>query len=231
MRRLVLFDVDGTLLSAGGAGARALLGAMREVYGSEGEAAGVSFGGRTDPEIVRTLLTAGGMEMDAVEARFEALWARYLVRLEDEVARGGVRALPGVLPLLERLERQGGEAVPALLTGNLLEGARIKLEAAGLGFGRFRVGAYGSDHWRRSELPAVAVERARRETGVEFRGREIVIVGDTPHDVSCGAHLGVRTIAVATGTHPAPELAACGPDHLFDDLTDLDAVWAALETE
>lgn len=230
MRRLVLFDVDGTLLSAGRAGARALLDAMREVYGETGDAEGFSMGGRTDPEIVRLLLESAGVAPREVEAGFETLWERYLRRLRDEVEDPGrVRALPGVPALLERVEARGGETVMGLLTGNLREGARIKLEAAGLGFDRFRVGAYGSDHWRRSALPEVAAERARALTGVEFRGKEIVIVGDTPFDISCGAHLGVRTIAIATGSHSADELAACGPDHCFDDLTDLDAVWRALE--
>jgi phosphoglycolate phosphatase len=229
MRRLVLFDVDGTLLSAGRAGARALLDAMREVYGQTGDAEGFSMGGRTDPEIVRLLLGSAGVAPEEVEAGMETLWERYLTRLAAEVERAPVRALPGVQALLERVESRGGETVLGLLTGNLREGARLKLEAAGLGFGRFRVGAYGSDHWRRSELPAVAAERARALLGVEFRGKEIVIVGDTPFDIACGAHLGVRTIATATGTHSAADLAACGPDHLFDDLADLDAVWRALE--
>jgi phosphoglycolate phosphatase len=229
MRRLVLFDVDGTLLSAGRAGARALLDAMREVYGETGDAEGFSMGGRTDPEIVRLLLGSAGVAPEAVEAGMEMLWERYLARLSAEVERAPVRALPGVQALLARVESRGGETVLGLLTGNLREGARLKLEAAGLGFGRFRVGAYGSDHWRRSELPAVAAERARALTGVEFRGKEIVIVGDTPFDIACGAHLGVRTIATATGTHSAAALAACGPDHLFDDLSDLEAVWRALE--
>jgi phosphoglycolate phosphatase len=228
MRRLVLFDIDGTLLAAGGAGARALLGALRDVYGTEGAAEGARFGGRTDPEIVRTLLEGGGMAPAEVEARLDALWARYLERLAAEAAAGGVRALPGAAALAERVERAGGETVLGLLTGNLREGARIKLEAAGLGWERFRVGAFGSDHWHRPELPAVAVERALAATGVAFRGREVVIVGDTPFDIACGEHLGVRTVAVASGSHPAAELAACGPDHLFDDLADVDAVWEAI---
>ena len=115
-----------------------------------------------------------------------------------------------------------------LLTGNVEEGARLKVNAAGLGFDRFRVGAYGSDHWQRPELPAVAARRAREKTGIGFEGKEIVIIGDTPFDISCGAHLGVRTIATATGTHSAGDLAQHAPDYLFDDLSDIDAVWRAI---
>jgi phosphoglycolate phosphatase len=228
VRRLVLFDIDGTLLSAAGAGARALLGAMREVYGRVPDARGFSMGGRTDPEIVRTLLAAGGLAEPEIEAGLDALWALYLERLAREVNATAVRALPGAAAAVRRVERAAGEVVPGLLTGNLLQGARLKLEAAGLGFDRFRVGAFGSDHARRSALPALAIERARLATGVAFRGKEVVIVGDTPFDISCGAHLGVRTVAVATGTHDAEALAACGPDHLLEDLSDPEAFWGTI---
>lgn len=228
MRRLVLFDIDGTLLSAGGAGKRAIHDAMMEVYGETGPIAGYRMGGRTDPQIARELLTAAGWAVEEVEARLQALWSAYVRNLRREVGTGEVRALAGVPALLERVEAEGGETVLGLLTGNVVEGARVKVDAAGLGFRRFRVGAYGSDHWVRAELPAVAVARAREATGLSFTGKEVVIVGDTPFDIACGEHLGVRTIATATGHHPADELAACGADHVFPDLTDVDAVWAAI---
>jgi phosphoglycolate phosphatase len=228
MRRLVLFDIDGTLLSAGGAGARALRDALVEVYGQSGPVGTYNMGGRTDPQIVRELMTAAGMAMDQVQPRLDEVWERYLRNLRGEVERTAIHALPGVPALLERVERGGDPTVLGLLTGNVVEGARMKVDAAGLGFDRFRVGAYGSDHWERPELPAVATRRARELTGMEFAGKEIVIIGDTPFDIACGEHLGVRTIAVATGTHPAEELAACGPDYLFEDLSDTDAVWRAI---
>lgn len=228
MKRLVLFDIDGTLLSAGGAGARALRDALIDVYGQTGPIGAYSMAGRTDPQIVRELMTAVGMEVDEIEARFDALWGIYLRNLAGEVERSRVRALPGVPALLDRVEAGGGSTVLGLLTGNVMEGARMKVDAAGLGFGRFRVGAYGSDHWQRPELPAVAARRAREATGVGYEGKEIVIIGDTPFDISCGEHLGVRTIAVATGSHPVEELASCGPDYVFADLSDVDAVWRAI---
>lgn len=228
MKRLVLFDIDGTLLSAGGAGARAVREAMLEVYGETGSIGGYNMGGRTDPQIVRELLTAVGFTVEQVEARLDALWDAYIRNLRVEVGRGSIRPLPGVPELLDRVEGSGDPTVLGLLTGNVEEGARLKIEAAGLGFGRFRVGAYGSDHWRRPELPAVAARRARERTGIDFAGKEIVVIGDTPHDISCGAHLGVRTIATATGTHSHQELAACDPDYLFPDLSDVEAVWRAI---
>ncbi len=228
MRRLVLFDIDGTLLSAGGAGGRALRDALLEVYGETGPIGSYSMGGRTDPQIVRELLTAAGMAMDDIEPRLDGVWDAYLRNLPREIGRAQVRALPGVPALLDRVDAGGPSTVLGLLTGNVVQGARLKGEAAGLAFGRFRVGAYGSDHGQRPELPAVAARRARELTGTEYAGKEIVIIGDTPFDIACGEHLGVRTIAVATGGHTAASLAACGPDYLFHDLSDVDAGWAAI---
>lgn len=228
MRRLVLFDIDGTLLTTDGAGKRAVREALLEVFGTTGPIAGYSFAGRTDPEIVHELLGAAGLPAGRIEAALPALWERYLAKLARDLREVRVRPLPGIPPLLDRVEAAGGEVVLGLLTGNLVEGARLKVEAAGLGFGRFRVGAYGSDHPARRELPAVAVQRAREATGIDYRGKEVVVIGDTPHDIACGRHLGVRTIAVATGRHPTEELAAHSPDHLFEDLSDLASAWGAI---
>jgi len=231
MRRLVLFDIDGTLLDADGAGKRAVHDALVEVFGTTGPIDRYSFAGRTDPQIARTLMTADGMARDDVDARLDELWRSYVGKLRREIEGAEVRPLPGVPELLARVEEAGGEVVMGLLTGNIREGARIKVEAAGLGWERFRVGAFGSDHADRPELPAVAVRRAREQTGVEYGGKEIVILGDTPFDITCGAHLGVRTIAVATGRHSAEDLASHAPDHLFPDFRDTAAVWDAITAE
>jgi phosphoglycolate phosphatase len=228
VRRLVLFDIDGTLLVDRGAGRRAIEAALLEVSGTRGEIAGFRMGGRTDPEIVHALLGAAGMARERIDAGLEPLWQRYVERLRAELAPGDVVALPGAAERVAEVETRGGETVLGLLTGNVEPGARLKLSAAGIGFERFHVGAFGSDHWRRSELPAVAVRRARARTGIDYREREIVIVGDTPLDISCGAHLGVRTVAVATGRHSAAELEACGPDVVLPDLEDAGAFWEAL---
>ncbi|HEX8244004.1 MAG TPA: haloacid dehalogenase-like hydrolase [Longimicrobium sp.] len=228
MRRLILFDIDGTLLSADGAGKRAVHRALMEVFGTVGHIPGYSFAGRTDPEIVRDLLRSDGIPDAEIEAALPALWFRYVENLHREIREIRVDALPGAAELLERVESEGAETLPGLLTGNIREGARIKVDAAGLGFRRFRVGAFGSDHAHRPELPAIAVERARALNGIAYQEKEIVIVGDTPLDVACGAHLGVRTIAVATGHYPEDELAAAGADHVFADLGDVEAVWRAI---
>lgn len=228
MQRLVLFDIDGTLLTSNGVAARAFRAALEEVFGTSGPRTGYSFAGRTDPQIARDLLRAAGMEEPRIEEGLEATWERYLEALARDCVSECVDVCPGVHPLLERLEARPEVALLGLLTGNLRDGARIKLEAGGIDFDRFRVGAFGSDHGDRRELPAIAVERAERLLGHRFSGKEVVIIGDTPLDVACGEHLGVRTIAVATGTYSREELAACGPDHLFASLEDTDAVWSAI---
>jgi phosphoglycolate phosphatase len=228
MQRLTLFDIDGTLLSAGGAAARAFYRGLLEVFGTAGPIDGHSFAGKTDPQIAYELLAAAGLSRDEVTARLPALWEAYLRDLPFELARSRTTVYPGVHALVERLEQRAGDTALGLLTGNIAEGARLKLDAAGLAFERFTVGAFGSDHADRTELPAVAVHRAEQRYGHRFRGKDIVIIGDTPFDIACGESLGVRTIGVSTGSYSVEELAACGPDHLFPSLEDVDAIWAAI---
>ena len=217
MDRLVLFDIDGTLLSAAGAAAPPFRRALEAVFGTAGPLEGYSFAGRTDPEIATDLLTAAGISADEIEAGLARVWELYLEGLEASLRTARVRVLPGVPQLLDTLHEHPG-VVLGLLTGNLREGARLKIEAAGLGFDRFLLGAFGSDHAQRPELPAIAVQRAEDLLNRRFSGQEVVIIGDTPRDIACGAHLGVRTIAVATGTYPRHELAECGPHAVFETL-------------
>lgn len=228
MERLVLFDIDGTILSSEGAAPRAFRAALEAVFGTSGPARGYSFAGRTDPQIARDLLTLAGIPGEEIDEGLPAVWEGYTRRLASELTTVRTSVFPGVRALLDRLHASPDVAVLGLLTGNLLEGARLKLESAAIDVSRFRVGAYGSDHADRSALPAIAIERAEEVVGHRFAGKSVVIVGDTPFDIACGEHLGVRTVAVATGTFSAGDLRACGPDHLFDDLSDADAVWRAI---
>lgn len=229
MRKLVLFDIDGTLVNAQGVGARAFRRAMIEVYGETGPIDDYEFHGRTDPQIARELLRLAGLDDAAIDRRISDLWTAYLRELTAELDRpdSEVRVLDGVAALLDALHATG-EHLVALLTGNIEPGARLKLGAAGL-WHRFDFGAYGSDHERRDHLPAVAVRRARERAGVDFRGRDIVIVGDTPFDVSCGRSLGVWAVAVATGKHTPPELEAVGADVVLQDLSDTERAVLAID--
>jgi len=227
MRHLVLFDIDGTLLSTNGAAGRAFAAALTEIFGTSGPLGEVSFAGKTDPQIAHELMAAAGLPRRRVEEQLPALWSRYLDRLEEELREAAVRVFPGVEEILEIAASHDG-AVPGLLTGNIEAGARRKLDAAGIGFARFRVGAFGSDNADRNALAPVAVARAEAATGVRIEGKALVIVGDTPADIACGEVLGARTVAVATGVYSGEQLAACRPDFLFDSLEDFEAVWEAI---
>jgi phosphoglycolate phosphatase-like HAD superfamily hydrolase len=227
MKRLVLFDIDGTLLSTDGAAGRAFEAAMIDVYGTAGPISYVSFAGKTDPQIAYELLSRAGLDDDRIEARLSHLWDGYLRRFDAELATSPVRVYPGVPELLDLVEGRT-EATMGLLTGNIEEGARRKLEAAGIGFDRFAVSAFGSDHEDRNELPALARARAEAITGYRFEGKEMVVVGDTPADITCGEVGGARTVAVSTGVYSHDELAACNPDFLFETLEDTDRVWNAI---
>ena len=225
--RLVLFDVDGTLLWTDGAGRRAVHRALREALSIEQPAAGFRFDGRTDPEIIRLLAAAAGREHGP--GVIADVLARYVTLLVDELSRPGHRTTvyPGVFDLVAALERRS-DCVVGLLTGNVVEGARLKLRSGGLDFDRFRVGAFGSDHAERAELPQIAQRRARETLGVSATGKDVVIVGDTPADVTCGRAIGARAIGVATGSYSVEQLLAAGADAAFADLADTAAVVAAV---
>jgi phosphoglycolate phosphatase len=229
LRRLILFDIDGTLLTARGAPRRAFERAMLEVYGTAGPIATHRFDGKTDPQIARELLELDGVDGATIRAGYQRLWARYLAELEREFAapEHTTVVLPGVSDLLAALERRREDAVLGLLTGNIDGGARLKLASAGITTA-FAVGAFGSDHERRDALPAVAVARARTATGRDYAGHDIVVIGDTPHDVTCGRELGVRAVAVATGSYDTGALGEAGAHCVLPDLTDTDATLDAL---
>lgn len=228
--RLALFDIDGTLLSARGAGRRALGRALVDVYGTAGPIDTYDFHGGTDPQIVRDLLTAAGLAAAEIAGREARLFARYVECLEAEIGDGrAVTLYPGVAAVVEALTAVDACLV-GLLTGNIEVGARIKLEPTGLS-PCFRFGAYGSDDADRTRLPAVAARRAEALVGRPFRGPDMVVIGDTPRDVACGRAAGAVVIAVATGRHTVDDLVQCGADHVFPDLGDTERVVGAILDE
>lgn len=217
-RRLVLFDIDGTLLSAGPSARTAFATALEDVFGTSGDVEGYAFEGRLDPLIVTDLMRAAGVPDETIARRRADALALYLERLEAGLRASPPVLKPGVPELLDALEGVAG-VVPALLTGNLERGARVKLSAAGL-WHRFVFGVWGDEAASREGLGPVALERAGPATGVSFTGGECVVVGDSRHDVACGLAFGARAIAVATGRTALPALAAAGAHAVLADFSD-----------
>jgi len=228
-RLLVLFDIDGTLLLTPGAGRRAITAAMADRRIDATVWGGIRFDGKTDPQIVREMLEAAGDASAGDPLAVTEILERYLVLLEVELARTAdrTRVLPGVSTLLDRLDAEA-DVVLGLLTGNIARGAGLKLRSGGLDPARFRVGAYGSDSSHRPDLPAIAAERAAPIFGRVPAGETVIIVGDTPADVTCGRAIGARAVAVATGSYSVSDLRDAGARTAFEDLSETDAVLEAI---
>lgn len=227
--RLVLFDIDGTLIRTKGSGRKALGRALQEVYGTTGPVETWDFGGKTDPLLCYELLGAAGLAREAIDARMDQALERYLAYLQEALTPETCWVLPGIEAVLEALSGLPHVTL-GLLTGNVRAGARAKLAVHGLDR-YFAFGAFGCDSAVRRDLPAIAVERARVRTGRAHRGKEVVVIGDTPADIDCGRHLGVRSIAVATGTYGLAALQGHAPDAAFATLEPLDRVLAAILDE
>lgn len=225
--KLVLFDIDGTLLWTDGAGRRAVHRALQEVFGAT-PSEGHEFDGKTDPQIVRELMSHAGLSAAMIDARLTHALARYVEELKHELGADdhSGKVYPGIHALLDRLEARD-DVMLGLLTGNVRDGAAVKLAAVGLDATRFRVGAFGSDHPSRPELPAIARARAEELLGRPISGENVVIIGDTPADMSCGRGIGARAIGVATGRYGVARLL----EHdgiVFADLSDTEAVLEAI---
>jgi len=208
---LYLFDIDGTLLRADGAGARAFDRALATCFGLDDASRGVRFGGKTDHAILDEILVLR-RGREATDAERERFIATYLPLLEAELeASAGFRVLPGGVAALDHLTARG-DVMIGVATGNIADGARAKLRRAGL-HERFALGGYGCDAVRRAELVARAIERGR---AAGARG-EVIVVGDTIHDIAAARACGATAAAVATGADPR------------DALGDADVVWDGLD--
>ena len=226
MRRLVLFDIDGTLVTDGGASREAFAAALREVYGYDDELSRYDFSGRTDPQIAFMVLRDAGYDDETIATRMDALWDFYLGGLARNATGGRVQPLAGIPALLEALAARHDVAL-ALLTGNLEPGARLKLAGPSLN-DYFPFGAFGSDSAMREELPPIAVRRAEERHGHRFDGEDVVIIGDSIYDVRCGVPYGATTIAIASGKTSAETLRAENPRHFFESAEDLGALMDAI---
>jgi len=226
MRRppVMLFDVDGTLVSAGGAGRRAIEGALAHHLGPRAARPswldGMRLDGMTDRLIVREAMAAGGLEFD--DATCDRVLETYLGALAAEIGGPAYRVLPGVAALLGELEGRG--AVLGLCTGNVAEGARIKLRRGSLdrffGFGEEDVNGFAHDGEARERIVEAALRRASARLGRRISAREALVIGDTPRDVAAARAVGVPVLAVATGRFGADALAACGADRVLPSLAE-----------
>ena len=228
MRKLVLFDIDGTLVLTGGAGLRAMNRALAEVFGHASGLDGIPVAGRTDWAILADAVRRFGRTLDG--SLLEDLERRYVTNLAEEIdgpGQGRKGVMPGIPEILERLERRD-DVVLGLLTGNFEDGARVKLEHFDL-WRYFRFGAFGGDAADRNALVPFAVERARACGLPEIGDSDVLVVGDTPHDVTCAHAAGAIAVAVATGSSSVAELRAAGADHVFADLSEVEAFLRLVE--
>ena len=212
MSRLLLFDIDCTLIDTGGAGMAALKETACELFGAEGPE--LDLAGSTDWGIVRGMLEHFGSDV-----ALEDFYRLYLTKLGPNLASFSGRVLPGVMGLLANLEQS--DAVLGLLTGNIAHGAKAKIDHYGLdNYFSIDVGAYGDDHHDRNLLGPVALGRASSMHGIDFRAEQSVVIGDTPKDIACGKAMGAVTLAVATGRFSVAELASHEADLTVGDLND-----------
>jgi phosphoglycolate phosphatase len=226
MKRLVLFDIDGTILTDRGASRGAFAEALAAVYDYHEDLGRYDFSGRTDPQIAHMVLRDAGHAREDVEAALPRLWEVYLDRLERNATPERVVVMPGIRELIAELAPRP-DVVLALLTGNIEPGARLKLRAPALN-DPFPFGAFGSDSADRTQLPPIAIERASARVGKRFGGADVVIIGDSIYDVRCGVPYDATTIAVASGKTAAETLKAENPTHFFDNASDLQAMLNAI---
>jgi len=224
--RLVLFDIDGTLITTNGRAKEAFAQAMEEVFHQKTIARTHDFAGKTDQQIYYEVAEISGISSEECEKKKDATFQTFFMNLTALLEPNHIKVHPGVHELLTQLKNEPAVTL-GLLTGNMIAGARLKLAPPKL-IPYFPFGAFGSDAYHRHQLPDIALERAYNRTGYVFRDKEIVIVGDTKHDIECGRHLNVRTIAVATGGMTYDTLEKHKPDFLFHDLSETTHVVEAI---
>jgi phosphoglycolate phosphatase len=218
--RVVLFDIDGTLLHTGGVGIKAFARTFATEFGLENGTERLKFSGRTDVSLVREVFNLHQIEPSP--EHFERFFAAYVTLLREMIVdcKGG--ACQGVLEFHRALETQPEPPLIGLLTGNIKQGARIKLDRFNL-WEKFAFGAFADDHEHRDQIAAVAHRRGSELIGRPLRGEEVLVIGDTPLDIRCGRAIGAKVLAVATGGALMEELVLHKPDWAVADLSQIDA--------
>jgi phosphoglycolate phosphatase len=215
--KLLLFDIDQTLINTGGAGLRALDRACKKLLGLDKAMDGISPHGKTDPAIVREILSTRIGPDAFLNGHLESILESYLFFLGEEVERSpNYHVLPGILSVLEEISVRIDVAL-GLATGNIERGARIKLHRAGLNR-YFEVGGFGSDSESRTELVRKGAEKASAKIGVSFKSSDVFVIGDTPLDIDAGRAAGFKTVGVATGSYSVDQLTAAGATFALPDL-------------
>ena len=219
--KILLFDIDGTLLRAGSAPMEAFCSAFSELFGTLHVWGNIDPSGRTDPWIIREVCKeALSRELSATE--FDQLCESYILKYQElvETAEGFI-VLPGVAQLCTHLSARDDIAL-GLQTGNIERAGRLKLRRAGVNE-YFPFGGFGSDHFERPEIVRIGIERACQHHGLEINRSPVFVIGDTPHDIAAGKASGAVTIAVATGNSTADTLRSASPDHIFENFSEVDA--------
>jgi phosphoglycolate phosphatase len=219
-KRLLLFDIDGTLVSTGGAGVVALKRVIEKRHGVKDDLHDIEIAGRTDSGIAADILKKYGTPQE--EADIQKFLDEYVAFLGQALLTAEGEILPGILEILNQMHPRP-DRVLGLLTGNVKRGAELKLQHYGL-WDFFEFGAFANDHHDRNHLGEFARTRAQEKHGHDFAAARIDVIGDTPRDIACGKAFGARTVAVATGMWSREQLAQHQPDFLFDDLSNVGEV-------
>lgn len=225
--KLLLFDIDGTLIRSHGAGRETLAYALEQLFGTAGPIADYQLDGKTDTRIIMDLMTAAGFQPAEINPKMSQLHELMAAKGQEIFPLRAMHACVGVSQLLATLNTRA-DVLLGLLTGNIQRTASLKLAAAGVDPTLFKVGAYGCDALDRNQLPPIGIERANQLTGNEFTGYNTVIIGDTPADILCARAGKATAVAVASGWHSTITLAKYQPDYLFENLGDTESVLQAL---
>jgi phosphoglycolate phosphatase-like HAD superfamily hydrolase len=225
--RILLFDIDGTLLGSGEKVKILMRRALEDVFGTAGQVDSYEMSGKTDWQIVTDLILQAGIESEVVEDKRSATFAALTRHMEAAAPTLEMRVLPGVTDLLEQLSDRP-EFILGLVTGNVREAVPAKLLAAGIDPAMFRFGAFGSEHPDRNALPALALSRLEQSLGVPIPKEKVLVIGDTPRDIECARFTGLKVFCVATGRYDRQVLAEHHPDYLLDDLSETEAVLSIL---
>jgi phosphoglycolate phosphatase-like HAD superfamily hydrolase len=225
-KKLVLFDIDGTLLRVRGISRQSLIDTLREVFGTEGSAQTHNFAGKLDSVIISEVMREAGLGEDDIARGFADAKRIYIRNFKEQAQKEHIEVMVGIYQLVQKLADEPN-AILALLTGNFEESGRHKLILPELNH-YFDFGAFADDAPTRNQLPPVAIERAFQKTGIRFTGKDVVIVGYTEHDVNCAKVLNSKCVAVATGHYTVSHLEAFNPDYAFSNFADSDAAFEAI---